>query len=189
MSRKVFVSYKYADNGVYPLDGNFLGTTVRTYVDKFERRVENNGLCIYKGEKDGDDLSHLSEDTIWSKLKDRIYDSSVTVVFVSPNMKESYKPDRDQWIPWEIAFSLREQRRSDYISRSNALLFVVLPDKYDSYSYCNYMTHFKIVRENINNGYAPVVNWNSFMGAISFYIEKAIRQKEATPSYKVVKSV
>ena len=70
MSRKVFVSYKYADNSVYPLDGNFFGTTVRTYVDKFEKRVESNRLCIYKGEKDGDDLSHLSEDTIWSKLKD-----------------------------------------------------------------------------------------------------------------------
>jgi hypothetical protein len=51
------------------------------------------------------------------------------------------------------------------------------------------MTHFKIVRENINIGYAPVVNWNTFMGNINFYVEKAIRQKEATPSYKVVKSV
>ena len=51
MARKVFVSYKYADNDVYPLDDSFYGTTVRTYVDKFERRVENNGVCIYKGEK------------------------------------------------------------------------------------------------------------------------------------------
>ena len=189
MARKVFVSYKYADNDVYPLDGSFYGTTVRTYVDKFERRVENNGVCIYKGEKDGDDLSYLNEDTIWSKLKDRIYDSSVTIVFISHNMREPYIPDKEQWISWEIAFSLREQRRSDYTSRSNALLFVVLPDRNGSYSYNNYMTHFKIVRENIRNGYAPVVNWNTFMGNINFYIEKAIRQKEVTPSYKVVKSV
>lgn len=189
MARKVFVSYKYADNDVYPLDGSFYGTTVRTYVDKFERRVENNGVCIYKGEKDGDDLSYLTEDTIWSKLKERIYDSSVTIVFISPNMRETYKPDKEQWIPWEIAFSLREQRRSDYTSRSNALLFVVLPDRNGGYRYNDYMTHFKIVRENINIGYAPVVNWNTFMGNINFYVEKAIRQKEATPSYKVVKSV
>ncbi len=95
MSRKVFVSYKYADNDVYPLDGSFYGKNVRTYVDKFELRVENNGVCFYKGEKDGDDLSFLTEDTIWSKLKDRIYDSSVTIVFVSPNMREPYKPDKE----------------------------------------------------------------------------------------------
>lgn len=104
-------------------------------------------------------------------------------------MRESYKTDRDQWIPLEIAFSLREQRRSDYTSHSNALLFVVLPDRNGSYRYSDYMTHFKIVKENINNGFAPVVNWNTFMGNINFYIEKAIRQKESTPLYKVVKSV
>lgn len=189
MARKVFVSYKYADNNVYPLSGNFYSTTVRTYVDKFETRVENNGFCIYKGEKDGEDLSHLSEETIWSKLKNRIYDSSVTIVFISPNMREKYKSDKDQWIPWEIAFSLREQTRSDYTSHSNALLFVILPDRNGNYNYYNYMEHFKIVEKNIDNGYATVVNWNTFMGSINFYIDKAIRQKDSTPTYKIVKSV
>lgn len=58
MAKKVFVSYKYADDSVYPLNGSFYSTTVRTYVDKFETRVENNGFCIYKGEKDGEDLSY-----------------------------------------------------------------------------------------------------------------------------------
>lgn len=188
MARKVFVSYKYADDSVYPLNG-WYGTTVRTYVDKFEHRVGNNGICIYKGEKDGEDLSHLSENTIWEKLKDKIRDSSVTAVFISPNMREIYKSDSDQWIPWEIAFSLREQTRNDWVSRSNALIFVILPDRSGSYQYYDYMIHFKIVRENIANGYATVVKWETFIGNIDFYINKALNQKEATPKDKIVKSV
>ena len=40
------------------------------------------------------------------------------------------------------------------------------------------MVPFKIVGENIRNGYACVVNWNTFMGSIDFYIEKAINHFE-----------
>lgn len=192
MAKKVFVSYKYADSNVHSLNGSFFTytpTTVRDYVTKFQNRLQNTGIMIYKGEKDGEDLSYLSENTIWEKLKDRIHDSSVTVVFISPNMRTPCVLDRNQWIPWEIAFSLREQPRNDRISRSNALLFVILPDKNNSYHYYNYMTHFDIVKANIDNGYAPVVKWETFMGNIAFYIDKAERQKQETPTNKIVKSV
>lgn len=138
MGRKIFVSYKYADDDVKNLNW-WENSTVRDYVTKFEEKLENSDN-IYKGEHDDEDLSGYSDDTIWEKLKDRIYDSSVTVIFISPNMKEKYKWERNQWIPWEISYSLKEVSRKDkngkaITSKSNAMLAVVLPDSNGDYSY------------------------------------------------------
>lgn len=138
MGKKIFISYKYADDQVKNL---VLGenSTVRDYVDEFEKKVDSSD-DIFKGESEGEDLSDLSDDTIWESLKDRIYDSSVTIVFISPGMKETGKKDRDQWIPWEVSYSLKEtsrkSKKGDAItSHSNAMLAVVLPDENNSYTY------------------------------------------------------
>lgn len=138
MGKKIFVSYKYGDDQVENLS-YYENSTVRDYVTKFEDILDLSDN-IYKGESDGEDLSVLSDDTIWEKLKDRIYDSSVTVVFISPGMKENWKLERDQWIPWEVSYSLKEVSRKNkngqaVTSRSNAMLAVVLPDSNGSYSY------------------------------------------------------
>lgn len=157
MGKKIFVSYKYADQDVAPLPGHYW-TTVRSYVDELENYFDRTDH-IYKGESDDEDLSWLSEDAIWEKLKDRIYDSSVTIVMISPNMREPNKRDRSQWIPWEVSFSLKETTRNDKTSHTNAMLAIVLPDKngnYDYYltqSFCGSTIHhtdrlFKIIREN-----------------------------------------
>ena len=138
MGKKIFVSYRYGDDQVENLS-YYENSTVRDYVTKFEDILDSSDN-IYKGESDGEDLSVLSDDTIWEKLKDRIYDSSVTVVFISPGMKENWKLERDQWIPWEVSYSLKEVSRKNkngqaVTSRSNAMLAVVLPDSNGSYSY------------------------------------------------------
>ncbi len=138
MGKKIFVSYKFADDQVKNLDFQE-NSTVRDYIDKFEQQVLD-GDDIYKGESDGEDLSELSDETIWATLKDRIYDSSVTIVFISPCMKESSKSERNQWIPWEISYSLKETSRKNkngdpVTSHSNAMLAVVLPDSNGSYDY------------------------------------------------------
>lgn len=189
MARKVFVSYKYADSDVYRLSSTSYYTTVRDYVTYFENRVSNNGVAYFKGEHDGENLSYLSEDGIWEKLKDKIYDSSVTVVFISPNMREAYKHDKQQWIPWEISFSLREQTRNGRVSHANSLLFVVLPDRNGSYLYASFMKKFNIIQANIDNGYAEVIQWNSFISNIEYYIQRAEQKKNSVPSYMIVKSV
>lgn len=133
MGRKIFVSYKYADTDVCPLNGNRL-TKVRDYVDIIENYLDITD-DIYKGESNREDLSDLSDDAIWGRLKDRIYDSTVTIVLISPNMKDCKKRDRSQWIPWEISYSLKEMSRTDRISRSNAIFAIVLPDSNNSYEY------------------------------------------------------
>lgn len=170
MGHKIFISYKYADSDVKQLTNSWYHDTVRTYVDKLEEYISEVSEHIYKGETDGEDLSGLSDDTIWEKLKDRIYDSTLTIVMISKGMRQTYLPDREQWIPWEISYSLKEVSRKNIsgnmvTSSSNALLAIILPDTYGSYEYftfrktcCSnpcrsYKTNFlfEIMRKNMFN--------------------------------------
>lgn len=132
MGHKVFVSYKYHDWQVDNLPGQNY-SKVRDYVDVLEQKIGKQNF--YKGEQDGEDLSHLKDDTIWNKLKARIYDSTVTIVLISKGMKEPNSYDYSQWIPWEVRYSLCEYGKNERTSHTNGLLYVVLPDVYGSYDY------------------------------------------------------
>ncbi|MGF7060026.1 TIR domain-containing protein [Brassicibacter mesophilus] len=144
MGYKIFISYKYADNDVNHIVGEWYeNNTVRDYVDKLEEYLNDKSDHIYKGESDGEDLSKLSEDSIWKKLKDRIYDSTLTIVMISKNMKESWEVDKNQWIPWEISYSLKEVSRKNrsgnsVSSKTNAVIAIIIPDSNNSYEYYTY---------------------------------------------------
>ena len=134
MGRKIFVSYKHEDDDVEPLGDIGRGTTARDYVNKLEEKFSKDDN-IFKGEKDDEDLSELKDETIRSRLRDRMFDSTVTIVLISKNMQELGKRENEQWIPWEISYSLKEERRKDGNSRTNAMLAVVLPDREGEYDY------------------------------------------------------
>ena len=170
MAHKIFASYKFGDSQVYQgLDRKFWAknaseATVRGYVNWIEEVVGKDN--IYKGESDGEPLAGKTDDQIWEYLKPMVHDSSVTLVVISPGMRNIFEPESEQWIPQEVRYSLWEVDRGDKTSTTNALLGVVLPDRNNSYSYvwgrssCAHCQHipmlnkehfFNILKGNIFN--------------------------------------
>ena len=217
MGKKIFVSYKYSDSFVQNLPAK-LSTTARDYVDKLDGLIEDEDH-IYKGEHDDEDLSHLDESTIEQKLRDRMYDSSLTIVIISKGMREN-KPEREQWIPWEVSYSLKETTRGGRTSQTNAILAVVLPDEAGGYDYfmeynseCNstrYHTDilFPILRKNMFNrketktrdcngttvhignfSYIHCVKWEYFKNYVNRCIDIAYEIYEKNDEYNIVKNL
>lgn len=217
MGKKIFVSYKYSDYQVYDLPNNSY-TTARHYVDAMQNLLGADDH-INKGENDGEDLSTLSDSTIASKLGDKIYDSSITIVLISKGMKDNL-PESEQWIPWEISYSLREQSRAGRVSKTNAVLAVVIPDILGSYDYfytynyeCScyhYKTDnlFEIIGKNmfnrkVNNtrlcnglvvhegdfSYIHAVKWEDFKKDINSHIDIALRINSNKSDYSITKNL
>lgn len=190
MGRKIFVSYKYGDTNVKSIPSiSGYNPRVRDYVTWLENKFTNRTEHYYKGEHDNEDLSYRSDDYIWNKLKDKIFDSSITIVLISPNMKEPGRWQKSQWVPWEISYSLRETPRSSYTSHSNAILAVILPDRLGYYSYYNKNNLFDILKSNIDVGYIPVVTWDDFKYNCDTYIERAYQAQKSVPTYKITKNL
>lgn len=174
MGRKIFVSYKYSDSLVEDLnifEDTFFGkqkvqTTARHYVNQLSEILEDDDH-IYKGEDDDESMESLADSTIGSKLGDKIFDSSVTIVMVSKGMKNPLLAENDQWIPWEVSYSLKQQDRQGQKSKTNGVIAIVLPDEQGSYEYyitrdeeCNCRSLntpilFEILRANMFNVKAP----------------------------------
>lgn len=185
MGRKIFVSYKYADTLVDDLPSVFfVKTSARHYVDELQKLLAEDDH-IYKGENDDESLEGFKDTTIESKLRGKIFDSSTTIVFVSKGMKETYIPESEQWIPWEVAYSMKVMQRGEKISGTNAVLAVVLPDENGSYSYfieqneaCGSRTLktnflFQILKDNMFNIKNPETrecNGNTIFSGYSSYI-------------------
>ncbi len=173
MGRKIFVSYKYKDENVAKLQDsfyeevnnvmqwNYRNTRVRDYVDLLQDKIGSDNINL--GEKDGESLDDFSDEQIETLLKQRIRQCSVTIVIISKGMKETSKTEKEQWIPWEISYSLRVVPTGGNTKQMNAVLGVVLPDENGSYNWyytsnpeCNSITHhtgqlFKILKDNMFN--------------------------------------
>lgn len=172
MGRKIFVSYKYKDEQVGKLQDFYYEdvngeeqwvsrkTRVRDYVNILQNLIGRDNINL--GEKDGESLEDFSDEEIESELKKKIFQSSVTLVLISKGMKTS-DPENEQWVPWEVSYSLRTIPRENKTSRKNAVLGIILTDENGTYDWyyrsnpdCNSVTHFttklfKILRVNMFN--------------------------------------
>lgn len=106
MAYKTFISYKYSE-----------ATNLR---DKIIKALGDDAT-YYQGEtSDSPDLTDTTTDNIKRVLKDMMYDTSVTIVIISPNMHNS------KWIDWEIEYSLKQITRKNRTSQTNGVVGVIM---------------------------------------------------------------
>ena len=106
MAHKTFISYKWSE--------------AQKLRDDIIDALGDDAI-YYKGEtSDSPDLTDTSTENIKKNLKDMMYDTSVTIVIISPNMKKS------KWIDWEIEYCLKNITRKDRTSHTNGVVGVIM---------------------------------------------------------------
>ena len=106
MAHKTFISYKYSEAR------NLRNSIIDALGDH---------AIYYQGETSSSpDLSDTSTENIKKNLTDMMYDTSVTIVIISPNMKNS------NWIDWEIEYSLKNITRKGRTSHTNGVVGVIM---------------------------------------------------------------
>ena len=105
MAHKTFISYKYSE--------------AQHSRDAILEALGDDAV-YYQGETaDSPNLTDDATSTIRSKLTDMMYGTSVTIVVLSPDIKQS------KWIDWEIEYCLKEISRNGRTSQTNGLVGVV----------------------------------------------------------------
>ena len=190
MAHKTFISYKYSDVVEYKGSDNLR-----------DRIIEKLGpdAKFYRGENGySKDLSSYTAEYIKKCLKDMMYDTSVTIVILSPNMKQS------EWIEWEIEYSLKNITRADRTSRPNGVIAVVQKQNvWDGYTWLrNFFNSWNtyllpsIVSKNmdnkksygsylLSNNYIDIVTEDDFLRNPSKHIEEAYQKSRNIDSYYV----
>ena len=198
MARKTFISYKYSE--------------ARLVRDKIVESLEDD-VKYYRGETSiSPNLSDQSTNYIKNRLKDMIYSTSVTIVIISPNMKQS------NWIDWEIEYSLKQVKRGDRRSGVNGVLGVVMkynggyewlrPESNRADGHTTVQTNnqflYEIIHKNRFNeihptyicpdcktvdpwsgSYISLVNEEAFLANPNYYIENAYSKSQNLLKYSL----
>ena len=144
MAHKTFISYKYSES--------------QELRDRIIQAMGSDA-AYYTGEtSESPDMSDLKTATIRKKLADMIYSTSVTIVIISPHMKES------NWIDWEIEYSLTQTTRNDRTSRINGVVGVVMKVNggYDWFIHPRINCHGTQVVTYDNSLLYPIISNNHF---------------------------
>ncbi len=201
MARKTFISYKYGE-----------AQGVR---DKIIKALGDDAT-YYQGEtSNSPDLTDTSTENIKKNLRDMMYGTSVTIVVISPRLRES------KWIDWEIEYSLKEITRQDKTSRTNGVVGVIM--KYNggygwlagNSSYedgCKPRTIdnsklYPIISNNrfnlkepkyvcercqtvdkLNGSYISLIDEEDFLADTTRYIENAYEKSETIETFNIIKT-
>ena len=200
MAHKTFISYKYSE-----------ATSLR---DAIIRKLGSDAT-YYQGETSSSpDMTDLKTSTIRQKLADMIFDTTVMVVVVSPNMTKS------SWMEWEIKYALREQSRNGRTSHPDGVVCVMQKNAFyaqlglDPYSWAKSTSgqwlsskFFDVLVSNMNNkkswvdspitnkslydslseSYIDIYTEDDFLTYPSYYIEKAFEKSENISTYNITK--
>ena len=219
MGRNVFVSYKYHDDSVRQFQGLPYGeTTARNYADIVSKILKETESYYFMGERDGEDLSGHHYKAIEKALADKMFHTSITIVLISPKMFENIQ-EIEQWIPWEISYSLKSKTRSEGKSYMNAILAVVLPDRRGRYNYAMYSdgedifvkekAFFEIILANMFNrkgadlyedpygnpmyvpgdSYVALAKWGEFNRDPEYYLGIALDNRRDWKQFDIVKRI
>ena len=200
MAHKTFISYKYSN-----------AQNVR---DKILRALGEDAV-YYQGETSvSPDLTDDATSTIKAKLADMMYGTTVTIVVLSPQMKNS------NWINWEIEYCLKEISREGRTSKTNGLVGVV-QEVGGSYDWLVTTAHkddrctvrwfdnsklYSIIHKNrfnlrnrthkcsrcktfdaLSDSYMSIVAETDFLGHPQHYIENAFHKAERSGSFDLTK--
>ncbi len=106
MAHKTFISYKYSES-----------TNLRDRIIK----ALGEDATYYQGEtSESPDLTDTSTENIKNNLKNMMYDTSVTIVILSPKMTDS------KWIDWKIEYCLKDITRKNRTSHTNGIVGVIM---------------------------------------------------------------
>ena len=144
MAHKTFISYKWSE--------------ARNLRDRIIKAMGKNAT-YYQGEtSNSPDLTDYKTDTIKKHLKNMMWDTSVTIVIISPNMKQS------KWIDWELEYCLKRIPRKDRTSQTNGIVGVIMKVNGGYDWFINHLTNAHGVPVvNYNNNYLyPIIYNNHF---------------------------
>lgn len=205
MAHKTFISYKLSE-------AQALRDAI---IDKL-----GDDATYYKGEtSESPDLSDTTTGNIKRVLSEMIYDTTVMIIVISPNMTQS------KWMAWEIGYAIKSTSRNDRTSHTNGFICVVqknfdweafargeFDDGYEwAKSNGNWDNRklFPIIRRNRNNklkhiinnsydmlehyilpdDYMPIVTETEFLADPHRYINEAFNRSTHLDCYNIAKEV
>ncbi len=196
MSRRVFVSFRYSDG--------------HKYKDKLDRIFDVSTKIINCSETVN--RSHLSEESIKRYLYNKLNNTSVTVIIITPEavnyQKNIWTGTYDDWIYDEVKYSLDDRVGNKtngliavYTEEAEALLMKVTANgrktiqRFNNLVYENMMNikpQYKLCKEegvfdSRWDSYCSLVSWDDFLSNYGKYIDDAVKKRDIIDHYKIKK--